>query len=153
MQSIQMNQKQQGFTLIELMIVVAIIGILAAIAIPQYQNYVARSQASSALAEITGARTAFEELVVRGETPSVDPDDAGFVGIESGSSNFGTISIADADGGTDNAIQIKLDGQVANPLEDETISLVRTPDTGGWSCSLSNSFPEEFAPGNCSSSS
>ena len=50
-------QKQQGFTLIELMIVVAIIGILAAIAIPQYQNYVARSQMSEAFTLTGGLKT------------------------------------------------------------------------------------------------
>lgn len=66
------NTKQGGFTLIELMIVVAIIGVLASLAIPQYQNYIARSQFSEAHTLLSGARVAVQERVDAGQVIDFD---------------------------------------------------------------------------------
>jgi len=64
-------KKQHGFTLIELMIVVAIIGILAAIAIPAYQDYIARAQVSEAVELLAGGKTPSAEFFAdKGRWPS-----------------------------------------------------------------------------------
>ena len=73
-----MKRIQQGFTLIELMIVVAIIGILAAIAIPQYQNYTGRAQLSDAITIAGGLKTAVGEVYqVTGDKSSADSGQLG----------------------------------------------------------------------------
>jgi len=70
-------KKQQGFTLIELMIVVAIIGILAAIAIPAYQDYTIRAQVSEGLNLSGGAKAAVTEYFQDRGTMPADNDTAG----------------------------------------------------------------------------
>lgn len=80
MKSMKMIKKAQaGFTLIELMIVVAIIGILAAIAIPQYNNYVSRTRASGAMAELASVKSAVSMCYQ--ETGDFTQCDAGAFGI------------------------------------------------------------------------
>src|SRR5690554_6280886 len=101
MQKIQMNKGQQGFTLIELMIVVASIGILAAIAIPQYQHYIARSQVSRVMSEVGSIRTATENWMMNGVAEGAcnfgwtDSNLLGAVPLQEGDDDSGLVATID----------------------------------------------------------
>src|ERR1700704_6167057 len=72
-----MKRIQQGFTLIELMIVVAIVGILAAIALPAYQDYIIRSKMSEGVAAAAACKTSISEYVSTKNNWPADTDTAG----------------------------------------------------------------------------
>ena len=136
---------QKGFTLIELMIVVAIIGILAAIAIPQYQTYVAKSQVNRVMSETGSLRTAAEACILDGKLT---------VGTGAGQCDIGaTASNLIASPGlpvvslsTDPATITATFGQNAASVVSGTLTWSRAT-TGTWTCATT--VPANLRPTGC----
>ena len=83
-----MKAIQKGFTLIELMIVIAIIGVLAAIALPMYQDYITKSQVTRVYAELKNAQRLADVELFEGRVPSLTASDDGFIGVAADSSDL-----------------------------------------------------------------
>ena len=145
-----MKKVQQGFTLIELMIVVAIIGILAAIAIPAYQDYTVRAKLSEAIGALAAAKTSVSEYYISvGEMP-IDQDASG---VSSGAVANGDVvtglTYTRIDTG-ESTIEADL---AATNLQgaSNTAFLMRGEGTGNgvqWDCEAGTT-PEKYLPANC----
>ena len=124
------NSMQKGFTLIELMIVIAIIGVLAAVAIPAYQDYIAKSQVVAGLADISGGKVGAEAKLNDGVYPTTQAE----IGLASSSTRCSaiTVNFTSATG----SIECTLAG--AATIATQTVTLTRSGDTttgqGAWSC-------------------
>ena len=131
-------KKQQGFTLIELMIVVAIIGILAAIAIPAYQDYTIRAQVAEGLSLSAAAKAAVAEFYQDQGTYPTDNNNAGLEAAANISGKYVTsVTVGNANG----VITVLYNqGDVNANIATATLTLTANDNAGSidWTCAGGN---------------
>ena len=137
-----MKAIQKGFTLIELMIVVAIIGILAAVALPAYQDYTVRAKVSELILAASSARTAIAEKL------QADPSTTASMGVGVTINVVGKIATADVS----DAGLVVITGSTASSSTGQAVTITVTPTpntttgTITWSCS---GTPGKYMPATC----
>ncbi len=142
-----MKKEQQGFTLIELMIVVAIIGILAAIAIPMYVDYVVRTQVSHGLNLVAGAKVAVAEYY---QVQGAYPDDNATAGLEAAASITGKY-VAQVKVTGAGLIQVTYGNDVNSKILNAVLTFMPTDNSGSiaWSCTGDATLVDKWLPSAC----
>jgi type IV pilus assembly protein PilA len=142
-----MQRRQQGFTLIELMIVVAIIGILAAIAIPAYQDYTIRSQIAEGLQLVGGAKVSASEYFQDTGTFATDNSTAGLTAPDTIQGNY----VTRVELGAGGAIQVTFGNDANAQIAGAVLSFTPTDNNGSisWVCNGDSALPNKYLPAAC----
>lgn len=145
-----MKRVQQGFTLIELMIVVAIIGILAAIALPAYQDYTVRAKVSEAILALSAPKASIAEWY---QNKGSMPPSATSAGFDTSGSKYVTGLTYTGSGNTATLVAT-LQATGSSAADGTTIEMVGTGDTNtgkvAWTCGGgSTSLPAKYRPSSC----
>lgn len=135
------GKAQRGFTLVELMIVVAIIAILAAIALQGYTAYVVRSQVVAGLSDIRGGKAGMEVALNDGHATDVD---AAYIGLAAATSRCSSVTAELSEAGV-GAIVCTLSGN--DEIANADIKLLRA-SSGFWTCDAS-AVPSSYRPEGC----
>jgi type IV pilus assembly protein PilA len=146
-----MNKIQKGFTLIELMIVVAIIAILAAIALPAYQDYVIRSQVSEGAVLADGAKTAFAEFY---SNRGIYPPSNASAGLATNTSIIGNYVTQVDVGAVAGKIQVTYGNQANAKIATKLLMFSSYSSGGGslaWSCTptAGTTVDPKYLPTSC----